>query len=109
MPRGVRVQRGSRLRFGEIVEVDGVEFWDVLDIPEIPPQRDDLIHTVVGPDRIDLLAHRYYQDSRLWWVIAVANEMEELPTALNVGDSIRIPAPRYVSQVLFNKAQVQRR
>jgi hypothetical protein len=105
----VRVQRGSRLRFGEVVIVDGVEFWDVLDIPEIPEQRDDLIHKVVSPDRIDLLAHRYYKDARLWWVIAVANAIEELPTELNIGDEVRIPSPRYVSQVLFNKASVQRR
>jgi len=105
----ISVQKGSRLRFGEVVVVDGVEFWEVLDIPDIPPQRDDLIHRVEGPDRIDLLAYRFYQDARLWWVIAVANGMEELPTALNVGDEIRIPSPRYVLQVLFKKASVQRR
>ena len=105
----VRVQKGSRLRFGELVTLDGVEFWDILDIPEIPAQRDDLVHRVEGPDRIDLISDRYYQDARLWWVIAVANGMEELPTELNVGDEIRIPSPRYVSQVLFKKASVQRR
>lgn len=105
----VAVHRGSRLRFGELVSVDGVEFWDVLDIPEIPSQIDDLIHLVTGVDRIDLLAHKYYQDSRLWWVIAVANDFEDLPTELNVGDEIRVPAPRYVHQVLFKKASVQRR
>jgi len=105
----VRVQKGSRLRFGELVTLDGVEFWDILDIPEIPAQRDDLVHRVEGPDRIDLISDWYYQDARLWWVIAVANGMEELPTELNVGDEIRIPSPRYVSQVLFKKASVQRR
>jgi len=104
----VQVQRGSRLRFGKLTTVDGVEFWEVLDIPGIPTQRDDLIHRVMGPDRMDLLAHRFYRDARLWWVIAVANDMEELPTALNVGDDIRIPSPRYVTQVLFKKATVQR-
>jgi len=105
---GIRVQKGSRLRFGEVVVIEGVEFWDVLDIPEIPAQRDDLIHRVIGADRIDLLAHTHYQDSRKWWVIAVANGLEELPTELNIGDDIRIPSPRYVNQVLFTKAAVQR-
>lgn len=104
----VRVQKGSRLRFGELVEADGVTFWDVLDLPEIPPQRDDLIHRVIGEDRIDLLANDYYKDPTKWWVIAVANGMEELPTDLNVGDDIIIPSPRYVDQVLFGKANVQR-
>jgi hypothetical protein len=106
---GIRVQQGSRLRFGEVVIVDGVEFWDVLDIPEIPEQRDDLVHEVQDFDRIDLLANTHYKDSRKWWVIAVANGMEELPTDLNSGDKIRIPSPRYVDQVLFAKASVQRR
>lgn len=105
----IRVQEGSRLRFGEVVKFDGVEFWDVLDLPEIPKQRDDLVHKVVGPDRMDLLAYRYYRDARLWWVVATANDIEEVPTSLNVGDELRIPSPRYVTQVLFKKAAVQRR
>lgn len=105
----VQLQRGSRLRFGQTVTLQGVQFWEVLDLPDILAQRDDLVHRVVGPDRIDMLAHRYYQDARLWWVIAVANDMEEIPTELNVGDDIRIPSPRYVLQVLFKKAAVQRR
>lgn len=105
----IRVQQGSRLRFGRVLTIDEVEFWDVLDIPEIPAQVDDLIHQVVGADRLDLLAYRYYSDPRLWWVIAVANDREEIPTELNVGEDIRIPSPRYVSQVLFKKASVQRR
>ena len=104
----VPVQQFSRLRFGELTLVDGVEFWEVLDLPEIPEQVDDLVHQVVGPDRIDMLAHQYYQDSRAWWVIAVANGLEELPTELSVGEFLRIPAPRYVQQVLFKKASVQR-
>lgn len=105
----IRVQEGSRLRFGEVVKFDGVEFWDVLDLPDILEQRDDLVHTVVGPDRMDLLAYRYYRDARLWWVIAAANDIEEVPTSLNIGDELRIPSPRYVTQVLFKKAAVQRR
>jgi hypothetical protein len=105
----VQVQKGSRLRFGKVVKADGVEFWEVLDIPEIPAQRDDLVHRVEGPDRLDLIAYRYYQDPRLWWVVAVANDMEEIPTDLNVGDDLRVPSPRYVLQVLFKKASVQRR
>lgn len=104
----VAVQQFSRLRFGTLQLVDGVEFWDVLDLPEIPEQPDDLVHQVVGPDRIDLLAWKYYKDARAWWVIAVANGLEELPTDMHVGDFLRIPSPRYVQQVLFKKAAVQR-
>jgi len=38
------------------------------------------------------------------WVIAVANDMEILPTDLNAGDTIRVPSPRYVLTQLFKRA-----
>jgi hypothetical protein len=105
----VRLPKTSRLRFAQLGVVDGVEFWDVVDLPEIPRQPDDIVHTVIDVDRIDLLAYRYYEDARLWWVIAVANGIELVPTELNTGDQLRIPAPRYVTQVLFQSAIVQGR
>jgi hypothetical protein len=103
----VKVPRFSRLRFGELVSVDGVEFWDVLDLPEIPEQPDDVTYMILGTDRIDLLAYKIYRDPRLWWVIAVANNMEDVPTEFNEGTVIRLPSPRYILQVLFNSANVQ--
>ena len=84
--------------------MDGVEFWDTAEIPSIPSQTDDLTHVVLGNDRIDLLANRFYGDPVLWWVIAAANNLEILPTDLNEGDTLRIPSPRYVLQELFRKA-----
>ena len=105
----VRVPRFSRLRFGELVEVDGFEFWDVVDLPETLPQPDDLVYTVTEVDRIDLLAFRFYMDARLWWVIAVANDMELIPAELNTGDELRIPAERFVTQVLFNSSALRGR
>jgi len=52
------------------------------------------------------LAYRLYKDARLWWVIAVANGMEDIPTDFNEGEVIRLPSPRYVLQVLFNTANI---
>lgn len=100
----VQVRQRSRLRFGNLVSVDGVEFWDLLELPKIEPQTDDVVYTVKGHDRIDLLAYNFYSDPILWWVIAAANDMELLPSELNEGDILKIPSPRYVLQVLFRKA-----
>jgi hypothetical protein len=105
----VKVRRFSRLRFGELIVVDDVEFWDVLDLPTIVAQPDDLQYQVLRSDRIDLLSQRFYQDPRLWWVIAAANDMEILPTDLNEGDQLIIPSPRYVKQELFKQATVRGR
>lgn len=105
----VKLPRHSRLRFGELLAEGQWEFWEVLNLPEIPEQPDDIVHQVNGTERFDLLAHRYYNDARLWWVIAVANGIEDVPTQFSVGDELRIPAPRYVTQVLFQRANVQSR
>lgn len=100
----VSVRKNSRLRFTESVQIDGVTFWDLLELPDILPQPDDTFYRVQGTDRIDLLAFGFYGDPVLWWVLAAANDMELLPTDLNEGDVLRIPSPRYVNQVLFQKA-----
>ena len=93
----------SRLRFAEVAYVDGYEFFDLLELPEIPVQPDDEFYTVKAVDRIDLLAASKYGDPVLWWVLARANNLELLPVQLTEGMRIRIPSPRYVQQVLFTK------
>lgn len=95
------VKKHSRLRFTQILTIDGVEFWDMLDLPVIPVQPDDIQYQVQTQDRIDTLAFKFYGDSVLWWVIAYVNGMELVPNDLNVGDNLRIPSPSYVQNTLF--------
>lgn len=95
----------SRLRFASPGVIDGIEFWDLLDLPDLPEQADDLSYQVQGGDRIDRLATKFYGDPELWWVIAAANGLEILPTELNEGEFIRIPASRFVTQQLFRSAK----
>jgi len=97
----INVALRSRLRFAQLLEIDGFTFWDTLEPPDIPEQSDDISYDVKSHDRIDLLANRFYGDPVLWWVIAVANDMEIIPTDFNVGDILRIPSPRFVLQELF--------
>lgn len=97
----VPIGKRSRLNFADLL-VDGeVEFWDMLVLPDLPEQSDDIRYQVMGGDRIDALANKFYGSPTLWWVIAAANELEILPTALSVGDVIRVPSPRFVNQELF--------
>lgn len=91
----------SRLRFKELLSVNGVEFWELDEFPVIPVSASDYYYYVNSNDRIDLLATRFYGDPNLWWVIAVANDMDLLPTNLREGDTIRIPSPTYVKETLF--------
>jgi phage tail protein X len=98
------VRRLSRLRFYDLVFVDEYEFWNLAELPEIPTQVDDKKIRVKATDRLDLLAYQYYGDAILWWVIAVANDIDLIQTQLNEGDVIRIPSVSYVQQKLFQNA-----
>jgi len=60
------------------------------------PRYDDRFHTVMEGDRIDLLAYRYLQDARLWWIIADYNDIF-FPLELPVGEIIRIPSTEHVN------------
>lgn len=104
----VRIRRQSRLQFYPLVTLEGFEFWDFRDLP-IPPKRaDDLLYQVTGVDRIDTLAVKFYGAAQLWWVIAVANDWEILPTQLNVGDKIIIPSPNYIRNEFFRSGNTRR-
>lgn len=102
----VNIPPFSRLRFTELLTIDGVEFWDMVDFPTVPEQTDDLHYQTNAVDRLDTLAHRFYGNSIYWWIIAVANDMDLIEVELNVGTLLRIPSPRYVRENLFAKSKV---
>lgn len=100
----VNIRNTSRLAFADLRTLDGVEFWDTLVLPDATPRQDDTTHVVSSNDRIDLLADRYYQDARLWWVIAWANNLDILPTDMKENAKLRIPSKSYVINTLLKKA-----
>jgi nucleoid-associated protein YgaU len=101
----VEVKKNSRLLFADLVTSEGIEFWDTVVLPDARPRVDDIQHIVSSNDRIDLLAHRYYGDSRLWWVIAWANNLEILPTDMKQNAQLRIPSKAFVEGELLLRAR----
>ena len=59
------------------------------------PRHDDQFHTVVDGDRIDLIAHRYLGDARLWWIIADYNDLF-FSLVIEAGAVLRIPSVEHV-------------
>src|SRR5579863_539215 len=96
----IQLRLNSRLRFADLLTDQGITFWDVLQLPTIPVQSDDIQYQVLGADTIDGLANKFYGDPVFWWVIASVNNMEILPTDLKEGSIIRVPSPRYVTSQL---------
>jgi hypothetical protein len=100
----IRIKDNSRLKFGDLRNIDGIEFWSITDLPAIPARSDDIRYQVLENDRIDLIAYKFYGDPVLWWVIAVANNLELIPTEISPGMTLRIPSTSYVKQQLFKTA-----
>ena len=76
--------------------------------PEIPVSLNDLyVSTVIG-DRLDLLAHQYYRDVDLWWVIATANPDVIRRDSLTLGDGLEIRIPGDIQQVLLDFEQLNK-
>jgi len=53
--------------------------------------------------RLDNLAYKFYNDSRLWWVIAYINHIGNQLTDMKVGDVLKIPLPEEVAFALNNE------
>jgi hypothetical protein len=98
----VAVRRNSWLNFSQLLESDGIAFWDQPDIPDITPQDNDTFVTV--DDRtagnLDLIAFEAYGDPDLWWVIALANKIELIPTDVLVNSRLRIPNLSFVKNLM---------
>jgi nucleoid-associated protein YgaU len=68
--------------------------------PNIPLKDDDVYVATESGDRLDTLAHQFYGDSTLWWIIASANNIHNAVFGLEDGTVLRIPQ-NYI-QILNN-------
>tara|TARA_E500000331_G_scaffold342963_1_gene377219 strand:- start:77 stop:370 length:294 start_codon:yes stop_codon:yes gene_type:complete len=72
------------------VDKSGTTVYSTTFYPPIPIENNDqFIRSRVG-DRLDFLAHSFYGDTTLWWVIAKANGIRG-KVALEPGILLRIP------------------
>lgn len=71
--------------------------------PSIPPAQEDIyIMTTVG-DRYDTLALQFYNDSSLWWIIAMSNNYEKASLAVKPGVQLRIPGDKSNALQLYSQ------
>jgi hypothetical protein len=75
----------------------GIRVYKTTYYPDIPiSDNDEFIYPRFG-ERLDLLAHRFYGDVTLWWVIAKANGLKG---KVFVPQDTEIRIPGNVSKVL---------
>ena len=77
---------------------DGKRVFKPTIYPRIPIKDSDIFIYPKFGDRLDNLAHKYYKDTSLWWIIAKANGLDEAHIGLEVDKQIRIPT--YINHIL---------
>jgi len=66
-------------------------------IPRTIEKRDDDIYIITQEtDRLDLLAQQFYGESKLWWIIAQANNINGANIGLDGGIQLRIPKNKFL-------------
>jgi hypothetical protein len=70
---------------------DGKRVFKPTIYPKIPIRDSDIFIYPKFGDRLDNLAHKYYGDVSLWWIIAKANNLDAAHIGLEVDNQIRIP------------------
>lgn len=71
---------------------EGRRFKKTIQYPIIDKKEDDIYIVGIQGDRLDNFAYKYYGDSRLWWIIARANNLGKGGLSVPIGVQIRIPA-----------------
>lgn len=76
----------------EILKTDlGKRYKKTVKYPKMEKDsRDTYIISIQG-DRLDNLAYKYYEDARLWWILARANNLGKGDMEIPIGTQLRIP------------------
>ena len=72
--------------------------------PKIKPNDNDMYIISQQSDRLDILASKYYNDQSLWWIIAVANNLNDASLSIEPGTQMRIPSN--VSKILSDLKKI---
>jgi len=81
-------------RYSNIVQKqrwDGKRVYVTTHYPEIPQSSSDIYIVSNDTDYLDILAHKYYGDASLYWIIALANNIGKGRMSVEGGLQIRIP------------------
>jgi hypothetical protein len=70
---------------------EGKRYQTLSPYQKVPVKSSDIYVQVSVHDRLDLLAHKYYQNRDYWYIIAAANNLGKGTLYIQEGAIIRIP------------------
>ena len=98
----------TRLEYIKLKRTLNRKYYNTIKYPEIPNSYNDLyVSTVIG-DRLDLLAHQYYKDVDLWWVITTANPDIIRRDSFTLGEGLEIRIPSNIQQIILDFEQLNK-
>ena len=79
---------------------EGKRYYKNLKYPDIPFTSNDIyVITTIG-DRLDSIAYQFYNDVRLWWIIATANPQVIRRDSYNLKPNLEIRIPANTSEIV---------
>lgn len=84
----------DRYAYSKVIKTKetGKQYLESTIYPRIKPTDNDLYIISEESDRLDLLSYKYYNDISLWWVIAIANNLNQASLHIEPGTQMRIPS-----------------
>lgn len=83
----------NRYLYNEVLKTKiGKSYLSSTIYPKIKPSDNDTYIISEAGDRLDLLANKYYKDASLWWIISVANNINDASFYVAEGLQLRIPS-----------------
>jgi hypothetical protein len=98
----------SRYTYSKILKTNETkkQYLESTLYPQIKPTDDDIYVITTSTDRLDLLAFEYYGDKNLWWIIAVANNLNDATLYVKAGTQLRLPGS--VSTIISNLEKINK-
>ena len=92
----------ERLKYIEKIRGNSTKknYFKPLKYPQIPLSIDDIYVTTTAGDRLDLLAHQFYKDVDLWWVITTANPDIIRRDSFNLKGGLEIRIPTDIENII---------
>ena len=90
----------NRLHHISLTEKNRTKIYKAIKYPNIPFDREDIYVTTTHGDRLDLLANQFYNDVKLWWIIATANPQNIRRDSYNLKPNLEIRIPGNIPTII---------
>lgn len=93
----------SRYSTSKIIKTqDGSRYYSNVVVPNIPRRDTDIYIVTTTVERMDILADQFFNDPKLWWIIANVNGITNGSLYVRENTRLRIPASGEIEELIRN-------